>query len=454
MKITLVYPAYKFKETAGFQEPLGIMSVAASLKKAGHSVLLFDLTYTDSLDGLKKALRKSDMVGVYISTAFVSKGQMILDLCRGESKEIKTVAGGPHVSAMPEDMLELGFDFAVTGEGEESSVKLAAFIENPGGKIPAGVISAEYGKGDAKEIIQDLDSLPFPARELINQNWYVRYNNYLSMIVTRGCPYNCLYCKPMQELLFGNKIRRRGAESTIGEIVEITSKYRCGRIYFKDDVLFSAGKKWLDDFAGLRENKELSFTWMALARVDQINESLLKKAKQAGLYAISFGVETGSDRMLEYYQKGATVEQCVNAFDLCHKHGILTNANFMIGGPDETWKEALETVKLARRIAPHSVRVFTTTPMPGNDLYKRAKQEGRLKDDISFEMYSGSANNKARILPMSLDHLTGSDISAITRKIRRVVFWKNMLRVLTRPKDFIRALQNWKMVWHLVRDKL
>lgn len=386
MQILLIYPRFRYPNKGGVQEPLGLLYIATVLSEAGYGVRFLDLSFRDEIIELDDEIRDVDFVGISSSTALFGRAVEVLKAIKKKNPELPVVLGGPHATALPEETLEAGFDFAVVGEGELTVLALAKVLEKKRmfsvssvAEIP-GIAFKAGGKivvNPRKEFISDLDSIPYPDRSLIDYESYFSAGlKQAGVVAMRGCPFHCAYCKPMQEHLFGRKIRRRSARDVALEVDEIARSV-IDRVLFRDDAFTTNSVEWFNELGrNFKELKTPLWGWVCQGRVDQITPELLDAMKSAGLKMIAFGVESGSQKILDFYRKGITPEQTEKAFKLCKERGIATHAFVMVGAPIETWEDVEATIRLIERIQPNSVSPSITTPAPGTDLYNYAISEG------------------------------------------------------------------------------
>ena len=313
MHILLVYPRFQYLHAGGLQEPLGILYIASVLRNRGHFVSLFDYTFKNSLNQLEEYLLDCDIIGFSTTTALFNRATQILQWVRKIRGDIPCIIGGPHATVMPEECLEHGFNFCVIGEGEQTIIELVeAIASGP----PTTVRGIAWKEGESIQInefqpfISDLDIIPFPARDLLDYECYFSHGLHsIGIISSRGCPYNCRFCKPMQDKLFGRKVRIRSVLNVVNEIKHVVETFegKCNHFFFKDDTLTCNGIEWFRNFNKLLREKQLDIKWGCQARVDRVDEELLAVMKDAGCRRITFGVESGSQRILNFYRKGITI---------------------------------------------------------------------------------------------------------------------------------------------------
>lgn len=453
MKITLIYPRFEYKNIGNVEEPLGILYIASVLKKSGHQVYFHDLTFAKDLEVLREDICNSDLAGFSCTSPLFGIAKRVLKYIKELKPDIKTVAGGPHPTQDPESALRAGFDFVVIGEGEVTILELIRGIER---ECFDNVRGIAYKKGSDFKInppqpfIDSLDSLPLPDRSLIDYSKYFTFG----IMATRGCPFNCFYCKPMQDRLFGNCLRKRGVSSVVDEIEQLIKIDKHKVIYFKDDTLTAYPPDWFKDFGNELKRRGLKAKWGCNSRVDTITGDKLELMKKAGCLGLSFGVESGSQRIIDFYNKKTRVEQVIDTFSLCRKLKINTLAFIMLGAPIETREDLEMTYRLILKIKPDHWIVYVTTPFPGNYLYEYAAGRGIIRINDYLE-YDNAQNSKDLKLPMQLECLTKEDIEEYRNKINHYMIKRTVLRrawgILTQPREFKKIIFETPKVFNLLR---
>jgi len=393
MKITLIYPAYTeiygdYKPAARIgvlYPPLGLSYLAATLEREGHSVEIIDMeAELIGKEQLEKRIKetKPDIAGITSTTPIHHKADEIFHLIKSIDKSIATIAGGPHPTSLPIKTLEENqdIDIVVVGEGEKTVIELARKIEkNEDISTVDGIAyrkEAEIKITKQREMIQDLDWLPFPARHLLKQDVYVWSVPKKGIVpvtpieTTRGCPFKCSFCS--QIVVFGNKIRERSVDNVINEIKEIKDRYKITHLVFYDDTL-GLNKKRTIELCNRIIDEKLGITFEGMTRVNCIDEELIIKMKQAGLNRLSFGVESGNQDILNAIKKGINLEQIRNAYELVDKHGIETRMSIIFGLPFETKETIRKTIKFMKSLKCYQAYVNIGTPFPGTDYYEMAK---------------------------------------------------------------------------------
>jgi anaerobic magnesium-protoporphyrin IX monomethyl ester cyclase len=434
MNVLLVYPYYPYASVSTFEEPVGILYLASSLLEAGHKVEVVDLTFNREMEGLAEKVYRADVVGVSAPTPLFGTADIVLNYIKNIRPDVPSIVGGPHATANPYDALSSGFDVAVIGEGEVTIVELAKALEE---KQPLeDVAGIAYLNGDkvrftpVRPFIPDLDDITFPARQFIDYSQYRR----LGIISMRGCPYRCLYCKPVEEKLFGRKLRRRSLENVVEEIDELIKMYGNRQISFKDDTLTVNNTEWFERLGEELRRRRPGLSWQCSSRVDTVDFGKLEAMKKAGCRQIFFGIESGSQRILDYYQKDIKVERIIETFALCHRAGIRPAASIMMGAPMETREDLEKTYKLVKTIKPFNWQVHVTTPICGSYLYNQAKAENRLNSETDYGTSAPTGNIYRLHLPMKLDNLTVDDIAEYRDRINRYMKVRVLLKCLIDPR--------------------
>ncbi len=412
MNVVLIYPRWDYPTFGQLQEPLGLLHIGAMLKAHGHTAKFFDLA-VDDIERVDEALAEADLVGISSSTVLFGRAVQVLKRIKKQRPELPVIVGGPHATLRTEDAVIRGFDAAVTGEGEYTTLDIVEAIEKGTPLYEVAGAAAKNGDvvvfGPSRGFAPDLDVFPDPDRTLV-QDYSKYFDNgieYVGMMATRGCPYNCLFCKPMLDHMHGPKVRHRSPKRIAQEMANVANTLGYKRFLFKDDTMVLGGIEWFVEFerelaaAGLKDSK-----WICQARVDQISKPLLDQMKRCGLEAIAFGVESGSQKVLDFFRKGIKIEQTIKAFDLCHEHEVGTLAFVMLGAPVETREDLEATVSLVERIRPKCLSFSIATPGPGNDLHEYA-----IENDVRNVTVVEDNDYQYNTNPIKLSQVTSSDVS-------------------------------------------
>jgi radical SAM superfamily enzyme YgiQ (UPF0313 family) len=372
------YSLYKSLKKMRVLPSLGLCYLSAVLKKEGIETRILD-AYAENLSEQEFRHRVSDyrpdIVGVTSTTPFFDMAARTCKSVKSLSPEMPIVLGGPHVTVMKRDAMLLDtVDYGVIGEGEIPLVSLVRALESgsPLEDIP-NIMFKRDGQTLMNPLVEhrvDLDSLPAPDRSDLPLDRYYDslslHSRAMSMMTTRGCPYNCLFC---EKDVRGGRYRQRGVELVLEEMQHIVQDLGFKEIVIYDDTFTANRKRTMNICEGIL-NKNFRFAWDCRTRVDCVDQELLYAMKRAGCHRISFGVEAASERVREILRKGITDEQIRNAFHWASKAGIRTIGYFMIGTPGETRDEILQTIRYAKEIKPDIAHFCITAPYPGTDLYR------------------------------------------------------------------------------------
>ena len=375
MKLLLFNPPQPF-ETPLPTLALGYLSSAA--KQAGHESKIIDLWTTTIQDNkLKKSIKEynPDLIGITLYSRRYNSTKGLTEKINAWFPNIPIVLGGPHPSAMPDETFKdfKMVNYLVIGEGEVTIVDLLNNMNKNISKID-GLCYRQNGHiiyNQERSFIRDLDSLPFPDREIISPFKYKSHPPYswfgktLYLITTRGCPGKCYFCS---KSVFKNTIRSMSPERIYKEIRYWQNIFDFDEIRFFDDD-FTIQKKRTRELCDLFVQEKLNLPWSCTTRVDFLTFDLLKKMKQAGLYLITLGVESGSSKILKVLRKGYTVEHIKNAFKWCRELGIYTGAFFIAGNPEETDEDIRMTLDLQKEIKPNFLTWSTLRVLPGSPLF-------------------------------------------------------------------------------------
>jgi anaerobic magnesium-protoporphyrin IX monomethyl ester cyclase len=430
--------------------PLGILYIAAYLRERGHKVRVFDPLPADVSFADEIPRFGPHMVGLGLMTPQYSRARMILRAIRGRLPQANFFAGGPHPSALPrETVRDLALDFAVVGEGEVTvaeaarAIERGAALDSVSGIVYRGVDDGLVWTGP-REHIGDLDSLPLPARDLLDQSWYMMPPGFVrgewldrpaTVIMTRGCPNRCTFCGA--KAVHGRRIRRRSVGNALQELIHLKETYGVDGFWVLDDT-FTLDPEWVRSLCSAIIANGLRFRWGTQTRVDALDPPTLEALREAGCVQLDFGVESGSSRVLRRLKKAAKPEQVVRAFSLARTAGLRRMASFMVGNPDETMEDLEETLRFAKRISPDYVLVTYTTPYPGTELYEEAKARGWL-DPLAPFGRDWNLDNFRRP-PVMEASLPREALVAFRRRFQNSFWWTNYSLYLRRPGFVLRGL--------------
>jgi len=333
----------------------------------------------------------------------------------------RTVLGGPHATICADEIWRdcPDVDFIVSGEGEESFPALLDHLDR--GEEPAGLAGVSYRRcgrvvlGPAATWVRDIDALPPPDRDLLPTYARYRASGYTGLILTRGCPYECAFCQPALGRAAG-RFRKKSAAAVADEI-ERLHRLDGNRRFHIDDDLFVLHRPWIREITDRLEQKGLwgKLRFIVLSRVDLFDEQLARLLSRLGVYYVMFGVESGSRRMLDSFNKKTTPDRIERAFALAKDHGFKTHAFVILGAPDETPQSLSETERLVQRLDPSSLFISQFAPLPGTALRARLERQGRLNvtsyEQMSYFSWRGPE------LPIRIPGLTRAEVVAARDRI-------------------------------------
>jgi radical SAM superfamily enzyme YgiQ (UPF0313 family) len=411
MKISLINPPRSneiignnpsiIEEERGFNPPLGLLYIAGYLQKySNHKIKIIDAqvekySYNDLNNYIDS--NRPDIVGITAMTMTIIDVMKTANLIKEIDPSIIVVLGGPHVNLFPEETIRhSSIDYLVLGEGEEIFLDLVNSIDTQKSASDIqGLVYLENGNvinTGTRSFIKDLDSLPYPARQLTP---YKKYNSLLSkgeivttIFTSRGCPFKCSFCDRPN---LGKVFRSRSANNVVGEIEECV-KLGIRDFLFYDDT-FTVDRKRVIQICKKIIEKELKIRWDIRARVDTIDEEMLFYLKTAGCEGIHYGIEAGTEKVLKELNKGITINQVKKTFKLTKKYKIPTLAYFMIGNPNETVDDIESTFRLMKELNPDYVHITILTPFPGTQIYIKGLKSGAIKYDYWKEFAEDPDNN-------------------------------------------------------------
>jgi len=422
-----------------FNFPLGIGYIAGMLKKNGHTVAIlepeiYEMTAEDVVDYIKE--RSADIVGITCATANF-KGAEKLARHIKEKLGTFTVIGGVHASSVPEQILlnYPQFDAAVIGEGEYTMLEMCEALEKDRDNLSQvnGIMFRQKGeiiKTPPRPFIENLDELPFPARELVDLNNYRpqvhldRGKKSATMITSRGCPAHCTFCASFKTL--GFKFRAHSPEYVVSEIEHLVKNYNIEHVIFVDDT-FTIQPERVKKICNLMIEKNLKIDWYCFARVVPISKEILQLMKKAGCFSLLFGVESADPQVLKNVKKGITPEQATKAFELSNELGFKTIATFILGLPGDTKETIEKTINFAVKLKPTIASFNRLVPFPGTEIYETYYQS-KFEDGKHWDDFVPKAANP-------VIELEGVSTQAL-QKLTNVAY----MRFYLRPSQIVKIL--------------
>jgi len=374
--ILFVYP----NQTGQLTNQVGIGYLSAILKKEGHKTSLFDTTYFlyEKFKVIKEKLFSKiedfqpDLIAFSCRSLEFSIAKKMAEAIKTKYK-IKIIFGGIHPTIQPEKVLKSkAMDYICVGEGEKAILEL---VNNLNSKKRINNIWTKKIKTPLNPPIQDLDSIPFPDREIFN----IPDENNNLILTSRGCPFNCSYCynHALKRLYKGHKfIRFRKIDDVVREAKELVKKHKIKYIYFCDD-LFTSNKKRILEFC---EKYDIKFPFVCNGRIEDIDKEVATALKKANCIEVRIGIESGNEKLrTDILRRYYSNEQIKKAFQTCKEVGLKTYSFNMIGLPFETKETILQTFKLIRETS-DNFQVSILYPFEGTDIYKIYEENNYFKD--------------------------------------------------------------------------
>ncbi len=396
MKFLLIRPGNREKINKFFitsplsHPPLGLLYLGAALERDGHKVEVLDYYAEDiSREQLEKSLNSSDVVGMMVYTNDYKSAANISRTIKEINPEIPLIIGGPHCTFLQkQSLLDVpDADICVIGEGEEVIIDIVRYLQ---GKKKLSDVHGIYYRdrnliksGKPLKVIENLDSLPFPARHLVEKYDYGTLSfgykikkKVTSLITSKGCPFHCRFCSRYGNLIKDWGFRKRSAENIVNEIQEIYGKYRS--VMIVDDNFLADNKRALRIFDMLLESGVNIDLLIEGARVDTADKELYVKMKKVGVKFIFFGVESGNQDVLDFYNKKTTLQQIRKAIDLARKMDFFIAAGFILGAPIETKKHIENTINFACSLPVDFANFTPLTYLRGSQLWSEAVENKKI----------------------------------------------------------------------------
>lgn len=384
----------KYAGGGSFLPPLGIAYLAAVTRRAGYETHVIDAPalghLTSDVVNQTKDLAP-DYIGISATTVSIHSAGYFAESLRKEGVTVPIWNGGAHVTAAPAATMETfpAFDVGVLREGELTVLDLLrAWEENRPLKEIKGIIYRDGGRPvitEPREYIQDLDTLPFPAWDLLPYlpRYYrpsahsVKRLPSTSLITSRGCFGRCTFC---DNAVFGRKIRMHSVDRVIAMIEALKENWGVRDIQFDDDV-FLANRKRVMEFCEKLRDRRLNISWCCKARVDIITPEILREMKRAGCWQIQYGIESGDEGILSSINKNISLQKIRQSLGETRRAGMETKAFYIMGHLDETHATARRTIDSLLSLPLDDFQMTLMTPYPGSADYERAPQCGYFEKD-------------------------------------------------------------------------
>lgn len=390
MRVLLIHPPTSSKHP---EPPLGIAYLAAYLRLRGHTCSLIDMDPA----GLKPhdlpailGKERPQLIGVSFMTPQFGYASEILQIAKNSAPSAVTVAGGPHSSSMPEDVLALpGVDFVVFGEGEETLAELIDVLD--GNKDFGKVLGLAWKNSGGtcvvnlpRPLMPDIDSIPRPAWDLLRQYTYTDLPMYkreevpvYPIITARGCPFECLFCD--EGSIWKRKVRFRSIPLVLDEIEWLCKEYGARTFNVLDDT-FTLRPERVTEFCQGLNARGLAIFWRCTAKSTTVTAKMLSEMAAAGCKLVGYGVESGNQQILNNIKKAQTLDDVRRAMQLSREAGLQTIALCIVGNLGETPETVEDTIRFVEEIQPDFATGAIMTPYPGSGMYRICKQNGWIRN--------------------------------------------------------------------------
>ena len=466
MRVLLIQPTFtgRFPEDYGrpaMYEPLGLAYLAAVLRENGHEPVIVDcvaeawrvqqrdgdltrLGMRDEDIALRMRAVAPDVVGISDEfTGFERDCIRLASLSKEVLPDVPVLMGGADATARHEVLIrEKDIDLVVRGEGERTLLNvLEAYGRD--GSLPddvPGTTTAKQANPPTNEI-EDVDTIPFPARDLLRMETYLEDQTPLMpyakrfpigfVISSRGCPYNCIFCSTTK---IWQKWRPRSPKNVVDEIEAIVSEYGIREIAFQDDS-FLVDPERVEGICDEIVSRKLDITWSVPPGVspNRLNEKLLKKMIRSGFYRACFPIESGDPEMLQWIRKPLDLDEVREAIALCHRMGVWTYGNFIIGFPEQTAESIEQTAEFAVTCGLDMINLYVAQPYAGSDLYD-------VYADLGLLDVPGASASTVFHTMYDTKHFTAEELRDKRDEIYRRFMKRRLLRVIS-PTGFVQLLR-------------
>jgi radical SAM superfamily enzyme YgiQ (UPF0313 family) len=456
MRISFVNPPYKtiYKNVSGASgiiPPLGIAEIATYIRNQGYKPTIIDANALDlSIDETVQAIADTqpEIVGITATTASFNIASEIISKYKTIYPSVLSIVGGVHASTSAEEILNdnLHFDIVVSGEGEKAFEQIIeSYASGDFSNIP-GVSHRNKDKQIVlfKVATENLyvNDLCSPAFDLLPMEKYqlpshhsgfgkkVPSQPFFMIFTGRGCPMNCHFCA--SHTVWGNKVRFKSAEQVINEIDTLVNEYKVKVFDFADDI-FTINKTRLHEILNTIINRNYKIHFNCSSRADTLTTKDLELLKKAGCYLIRFGLESGSQTILNLMNKRLDLEKSISTVKLTHKFKIATSASYILGYPGETKETALETIKFAKKLKTSVSLFFFAIPYKGTYLYEYA-----IKNNLGINKNPKYWINFPDKPVLDIPDLSADELIAIRKKAYRTVLFNfgALYRNLIKIRDF------------------
>ncbi len=398
MKINLIIPPNPFLADEKRNPPLGLLYIGAVTRKAGYEVSVTDLRGKNGEDAIKYIEPNADIYGFTSATPDYHYASDLAKKIKSQNPHVLTAIGGIHATALPE-MIGPEFDKIICGEGENAFLQLLKdkeMAQNPNRRIYQS------------QNIQNLDSIPFPARDLLHYDSVFSKNAFSvngeyagTLITSRGCPGKCSFCGSQN--MWGKRVRFRSPINVIQELEQTIENYGIKHFRFQDDTMGLKRKRLKELCEGIGH---LGIRWRATTRVDRADFETLDMMKQAGCEEVGYGIESLDQEVLNKNYKGTTLSQIYQAMENTEKAGLQSRLFFIVGLPGEKPGFAKRLEEFLDKTNPDGVDVSTLVPYPGSPIFHNPEKFGIKLKPAEFEKYHMTLGRMGNEInrPLTFEH--------------------------------------------------
>lgn len=385
---------FLFIQDNGVNENIGVMSIAGVLKAGGHDINLILIDEHPRNYLARIADYDPDLIGFSFMTG---NRRWAYETAKKIKKSLNKpiIFGGVHPTLFPEDIDFSYVDYVCIGEGEYPVLELMDALCEGRDTTTIRNLWTRHGseiiKNDVRDLIQDFDSLPLPYREIYYQYKFIRDLPVKRFISGIGCPYQCTFChNPLHIKLYKGKgrfVRKKSVQRVIREIQAVQKAYVLRNVHFSDDT-FVLDKQWLVEFLDVYR-KEVNLPFSCNIRIDQVDETMIRDMARSGCYGVSFGIESGSERIRNtILKKNLKQDDIIKNARLIKKYGIKMIVTNLMGLPEETLEDAFTTVALNQEIGADYTRAGVLLPYPKTEIADYAMAHGLLPADFSIASFN------------------------------------------------------------------
>lgn len=427
--------------SSSLRMPLDLAYSAAILEKEGYTCIIKDYPVYDHTDWntFQKDVRefKPTLLIISTTTPTLPSDLKACSIIKKIDPHIVTIAKGAHFLVDDEKIMNQfpDLDIAIRGETELT-------IQEIGQKKPLeSILGITYRRGneiiknEKRPFLEDMDSIPYPARHLLDNSLYRRPDTHepmTSIATNKGCPSKCIFC--LVPAVSGYKIHSRSPQAIADEMAHCKEKYGIQDFYFRADT-FTWFKKWTIEVCQAIIDKNINVRWVSNSRVDTIDEERVYWMKKAGCWLIGFGVESGDVNLLKLMKKNATIEQAEKAVEVCHRMKMKTYLYFAFGLPWDNDESINRTIEFARKLKGDFCEFQIMYPFPGTELYKVASEYNLfIKDDLHKGDYKQGIIKTFTLTPEQLQNYLYKATRSYYLEPKRVF---RLLKGISSPKMFV-----------------